>query len=57
MSIGGEYVNPAVVFGRAGEFFGALDGSYRSEFSSIPSASKYLVVGGYGLVNARVGFR
>ena len=29
----------------------------RSAFSSSPSASKYLVVGGYGLLNARVGFR
>jgi iron complex outermembrane recepter protein len=57
LSIGGEYSNPAVIFGRGGEFFGALDGSYRSEFSSSPSASKYLVVGGYGLLNARVGFR
>ena len=57
MSIGGEYANPAVLFGRAGELFGAVDGSYRSRFSSSPSASKYLVVGGYGLLNARVGFR
>jgi len=57
LSVGGEYVNPAVVLGKSGEFFGALDGSYRSEFSSSPSASKYLVVGGYGLLNARIGFR
>jgi iron complex outermembrane recepter protein len=57
LSIGGEYAAPATVFGRAGEFFGGLDGSYRSQFSSSPSASKYLVVGGYGLLNARVGFR
>ena len=57
LSIGGEYSNPAVIFDRGGEFFGAVDGSYRSEFSSSPSASKYLVVGGYGLLNARVGFR
>ena len=42
---------------RAGEVFGAVDTSYRSEFSSSPSASQYMVVGGYGLVNARVGFR
>jgi iron complex outermembrane receptor protein len=45
------------VFGQAGELFGAVDTSYRSEFSSSPSASRYLVVDGYGLVNARVGFR
>ena len=41
----------------AGEFFGALDTSYRSSFSSSASASKYLVVDGYALLNARVGFR
>jgi iron complex outermembrane recepter protein len=56
-SLGGEYANPANVFGQAGELFGAVDTSYRSEFSSSPSASQYMMVGGYGLVNARVGFR
>ncbi len=45
------------LLGRSGEFFGALDGSYRSSFSSSPSASRYLVVEGYSLLNARVGFR
>ena len=48
---------PATVFSRAGEFFGAVDTSYRSEFSSSPSASRYMVVDGYGLINARAGFR
>jgi iron complex outermembrane receptor protein len=57
LTLGGEYNNPATVFGQAGELFGAVDTSYRSEFSSSPSASRYLVVDGYGLVNARVGFR
>jgi iron complex outermembrane receptor protein len=56
-SIGGEYANPGSALGRAGEYFGAIDASYRSSFSSSPSASKYLVVEGYSLVNARVGFR
>ena len=56
-SLGGEYANPATVFGQGGEVFGAVDTSYRSEFSSSPSASQYMMVGGYGLVNARVGFR
>ena len=56
-SLGGEYANPATILGRAGELFGALDASYRSSFSSSPSASKYLVVDGYSLLNARVGFR
>jgi iron complex outermembrane recepter protein len=56
-SLGGEYANPATLLGKAGEVFGAVDTSYRSEFSSSPSASKYMMVGGYGVVNARVGFR
>jgi iron complex outermembrane receptor protein len=57
LSVGGEYVNPATVLGQPGEIFGALDASYRSSFSSSASASSYLMVGGYGLLNARIGFR
>jgi iron complex outermembrane receptor protein len=57
LSLGGEYVNPASIFGLAGELFGAVDASYRSSFSSNASASRYLVVDGYALLNARVGFR
>ena len=34
-----------------------VDGSYRSSFSSSASASRYLVIDGYSLLNARVGFR
>src|SRR4029450_13714965 len=45
------------VLGQSCEIFVALDGSYRSEFSSSPSASQYMMVDGYGLLNARVGFR
>jgi iron complex outermembrane recepter protein len=56
-SAGAEYVRPQTLFGRAGHLFGALDTSYRSWFSSSASFSKYLVVDGYALVNARVGFR
>jgi iron complex outermembrane receptor protein len=56
-SLGGEYINPATVLRRAGEFFVGLDASHRSSFSSSASASKYLVVPGYSLLNARVGFR
>jgi iron complex outermembrane receptor protein len=37
--------------------FGAVDSSYRSSFSSSATASKYLVIDGYSIVNARVGFR
>jgi iron complex outermembrane receptor protein len=57
LTFGGEYNKPATVVGQAGEFFGAVDTSYRSEFSSSPSASRYLIVDGYGLINLRAGFR
>jgi iron complex outermembrane receptor protein len=43
--------------GNRSEFFVAADAYYRSQFSSSPSPSKYLVVDGYALVNARLGFR
>jgi iron complex outermembrane recepter protein len=56
-SLGGEYAKPSSLFGQTGELFGALDTSYRSSFSSSPSASKYLVIDGYSIVNARVGVR
>lgn len=35
----------------------ALDGYYRSEFSSSPSPSAYLNIDGYTLFNGRIGFR
>jgi len=58
ISFGGEYVSRnASMIGRTGEFFAAFDTSYRSSFSSSASASKYLVVDGYTLLNARLGFR
>jgi iron complex outermembrane receptor protein len=56
-SLGGEYAHPSAVLGLPGQFFGAVDTSYRSDFSSSPSASRYLVVDGYSLLNTRVGFR
>ncbi len=56
-SFGGEYTQPGQFSGRAGEFFGAVDVSYRSEFSSSPTESDYLNIDGYSLVNARIGFR
>jgi len=57
VSFGGEYVTHGSVMSRPGEFFGAFDTSYRSSFSSSASASKYLIVDGYGLLNVRAGFR
>ena len=56
-SLGGEYAHPRTIVGYAGELFGAIDTSYRSSFSSSATASRYLFVDGYSLVNARVGFR
>ena len=56
-SVGGEYTNPATIAGKAGELFGGLDVSYRSEFSSSSTASKYLVAPAYSLLNLRAGFR
>ena len=57
ISVGGELTGSGGLLGRKGQFFGAFDASYRSSFSSSSSASKYLVVPSYALVNARVGFR
>jgi iron complex outermembrane recepter protein len=56
-SLGGEYAQPIAALGYPGQFFAAVDTSYRSSFSSSPSASRYLVVDGYSLLNTRVGFR
>ncbi|OXG02245.1 iron complex outermembrane receptor protein [Flavobacterium araucananum] len=56
-SLGGELSNHAKFFGNSGKAFIALDSYARSEFSSSPSASKYLVVPGYAIFNARLGFR
>lgn len=49
--------NRTSLFGRAGEYFGAIDTSYRTSYSSNASYSPYLVVPGYTLVNGRLGFR
>lgn len=56
-SLSGEYTKKAKFFANAGKFFIALDGYARSEFSSSPSASTYLVVPGYAIFNGRLGFR
>jgi iron complex outermembrane receptor protein len=57
VSIGGEASRKASVYGHAGEYFAALDASYRSSFSSSATYSRYMVVPGYTLMNARLGFR
>ncbi|HMO62833.1 MAG TPA: TonB-dependent receptor [Ferruginibacter sp.] len=56
-SLGGEFTTPAAFLGKAGKFFLAADGFYRSSFSSSASPSAYLNVDGYFLLNGRVGFK
>lgn len=56
-SLGGEYTKNAKLFGNTGKLFGAVDSYARSEFSSSPSASQYLIVDGYAIFNTRFGFR
>ncbi|MEO7977639.1 TonB-dependent receptor, partial [Flavobacterium sp.] len=56
-SLEGELSDNAKFFGNAGKIFLGIDSYARSEFSSSPSASKYLIVPGYAIFNARLGFR
>jgi iron complex outermembrane receptor protein len=56
-SLGGEYFRSARLLDTAGEVFGALQGSYRSSFSSSATPSPYLEIDGYPLLNAQFGFR
>jgi iron complex outermembrane receptor protein len=56
-SYGGEYDRRARVFRHDGSAFAAIDASYRSSFSSSATYSRYLVVRGYPMLNARIGFR
>ena len=52
-----EYNHPAKLFGQDGHAYAGIDGNLRSKFSSNPSRSIYTDVAGYGLANARIGFR
>src|SRR5690606_34082050 len=45
------------LIGKEGQFFVAVEGFYRSDFSSSPTPSQVMNIDGYTLVNARVGFR
>jgi iron complex outermembrane receptor protein len=56
-SIGAEATKKGSLIGLTGNYFAGVDYFYRSEFSSSPSPSQYLNIDGYGLLNARVGFR
>ena len=57
-AVGGEVAYPAKFFGQSnGKYFVAVDGTFRTEFSSSSSPSKYLNIGGYGLMNLRAGYK
>src|SRR5690606_11241317 len=57
-SLGGEITSDNIDFlQQDGKLFLALDSFFRSEFSSSPSPSQFLNIEGYGLLNARIGFR
>ncbi len=53
----GQYSFPATVFGLNGDLFAGIDVNSRSNFSSSPTFSQYMVVDGYTLTNVRAGFR
>ena len=57
LSYGAEYNIPSRLFGKEGQFYLGVDGSYRSRFSSNPSPSDYTWIDGYSLTNLRAGFR
>ncbi|HQD12397.1 MAG TPA: TonB-dependent receptor, partial [Chitinophagales bacterium] len=57
-AVGGEVAYPAKFFGQSnGKYFVAVDGTFRTEFSSSSSPSKYLNIDGYGLMNLRAGYK
>jgi iron complex outermembrane receptor protein len=56
-TLGGEYTLPGAFLGRDGDYFAAVDASWRSDFSSDPAGSQYMEIDGYALLNARLGFR
>lgn len=56
-SLGGEFAIAAKSISKEAKFFVALDGSFRSSFSSSPSPSKYLNIDGYTILNARAGVK
>ncbi|WP_375287401.1 TonB-dependent receptor [Sphingomonas sp.] len=56
-SFGAEYDLPANVGGYDGYFYLGYDGSYRSDFSSNPSESRYMTINGYDVHNFRLGYK
>jgi len=56
-SYGAQYDLPASIGDLRGSVYVGYDGSYRSGFSSNPSASAYTNIDGYALGNVRLGFK
>ncbi|RZL78980.1 MAG: TonB-dependent receptor [Sphingomonas sp.] len=56
-SYGAQYDLPATIGDLRGSVYVGYDGSYRSGFSSNPSASAYTNIDGYALGNVRLGFK
>lgn len=56
-SLGGEVFTTGKLLKHTGKYFLAVDGYYRSKFSSSPSPSQYLNINSYALLNGRIGFR
>ncbi|WP_028298833.1 TonB-dependent receptor [Olivibacter sitiensis] len=57
-NLGGELSSSSgSLIGKEGQFFVAVESSYRSEFSSSPTPSRVMNIDGYAIVNARLGFR
>lgn len=56
-SLGSELTQKGDFLGKGGVYFVAVEGFYRSSFSSSPSPSLYLNIDSYTLLNARLGFR
>lgn len=56
-ALGTEVSTAGNLFGKKGRFFLATEYSHRTEYSSNPSPSEVLKIKGYGLLNARLGFK
>lgn len=57
LSAGGEQRTRASLFGTGGEIAVGADLSYRSDYSSDASVSRYLEIDGYALLNLRAAYR
>ena len=57
-SLGGEFATAAQFLNnKSSKFFTAIDGYYRSSFSSSPSPSAFLNIEGYSIINGRIGYK